>query len=104
MRKGQLLKTAAVGSMLLAGAASASVKTVPGEFIVKLKDQKSFMKSLKSLGVEHLRDVKVSFGNYHVVKSLGQKSEKQLLEALNSDPNVEYAEPNFVYSIVQPIE
>ena len=104
MRKGQLLKTAAVGSLMFAGAASASVKSVPGEFIVKLKDQKSFMKSLKVIGVEHLRDVDVSFGNFHVVKSLGLKSTALLLKELNSNPNVEYAEPNFVYSIVKPIE
>ncbi|MCO4793364.1 MAG: S8 family serine peptidase [Bacteriovoracaceae bacterium] len=104
MRKGQLLKTAALSSLLFAGTAAANVKTVPGEFIVKLKDSKSFMKSLKALGVKHLRNVDVAFGNYAVVKSLGNKSSFETLSVLNSNENIEYAEPNFVYSIVKPIE
>lgn len=100
-----LLKSVALGgSMLAAGTGMAAIKTVPGELIVKLKNQKSFMGSLKSLGVEYKRPIDVSFGNFAVVKSLGQKSLEQTIQDLNNDPSVEYAEPNFIYDLVQPVE
>ena len=100
-----LLKSVALGgSLLAAGSAFANIKTVPGEMIVKLRNTKSFMKDLKSFGVEYKRPIDVLFGEFAIVKSLGQKSISEIIETLNQDPSVEYAEPNFIYNIVKPIE
>ena len=62
------------GSLFAAGSALAKINTVPGEMIVKLRNTKSFMKDLKSFGVEYNRPINVSFGEFVVVKSLGKKS------------------------------
>jgi thermitase len=92
------------GSLFAAGSALAKINTVPGEMIVKLRNTKSFMKDLKSFGVEYKRPINVSFGEFVVVKSLGKKSLNEIIDKLNQDPSVEYAEPHFVYDIVRPIE
>ena len=99
------LKSILLGGSLMATSTSiATVKTVPGELIVKLKNSKSFMKNLKSFGVEYQRPIDVSFGEFVVVKSIDQRLVHRVIRKLNQDPSVEYAEPNFVYSIVKPVE
>lgn len=78
---------------------------VPGELLVKFKDdtQKSSHLRLKSLGVTSSEQIKLSYGNLYKVKfDPSQKSSEKMIEALNADSNVEYAEPNFIYSIVEP--
>lgn len=62
-----------------------------GEYIVKLKDTKSFT-NLKSFG--KVRDMKVSIGNFYVLET----ENKSALSALSNDPNVEYVEPNITYT------
>jgi subtilisin family serine protease len=78
---------------------------VPGELIVKLKsgEEKSFFQGLKSLGVTHQRDIKLGYGTFYVVKTEA-KSLESVQKALALNPSVEYAEPNFIYSIVKPSE
>jgi len=78
---------------------------VPGEVLVKFKGTPAnkSLNSLKSLGVETGRILKLSYGDLHVMKfNHSQKSMDSIIEKLNADPSIEYAEPNFIYSIVKP--
>lgn len=78
---------------------------VPGELIVKFKDdtQKSSQMRLKSLGINKTEKIELSYGNLYVVKfDHTAKSSQNLIAAIEADSNVEYAEPNFIYSIVEP--
>ncbi len=92
------------GSLLLALGSFAASKSIPGELIVKLSNEKQFMKDLKSYGVEFQRKINVSFADFIIVKSLGEKSLSQTIQDLNADSSVTYAEPHFVYEIVKPVE
>jgi subtilisin family serine protease len=82
------------------------VNHVPGELIVKLKDgvNKSFL-AQKSSGISYDRSIKLTDQTLQVVTF--NESEKgsleHLIEKLNKMPEIEYAEPNFIYSIVKPI-
>ncbi len=78
---------------------------VKGEIIIKYKGgiDKSSELSLKSVGAEIKKTVKLSYGNIHIARyDSNQKSLDSVLEALNDDPNVEYAEPNFIYKLIAP--
>jgi thermitase len=88
--------------LALVSATTLAANYVPGELIVKLKPgvEKSFLNN-KSNGVELDRTIELSSGNLYVVKVNG--SEKSFQQKLNDLPEVEYAEPNFIYSIVKPI-
>ena len=107
MTKNQLKTVFGVGAMTMAVAAHANLAPhVPGELIVKLKKgvSKSFLNQ-KSNGIALEREIKLSYGNLQVVKfDDSNKSIQSVIEKLNADPNVEYAEPNFIYSIVKPIK
>lgn len=77
---------------------------VPGEVIVKLRDgaSKAFL-SNKSNGIELKRDLK----NQVVLASFDASlkgSLESVIAELNKRPEVEYAEPNFIYRIVKPIK
>ncbi len=101
-------KTKMLGSLVLActfASAHASLAPhVPGELIVKFRDtdQKSLL-SLKSLGAEIARPIELSSETLHVVRVEGEKSLMGTIKALQADPNVVYAEPNFIYSLIKPI-
>lgn len=101
MKKSHVIFGAALAALSFS---SAAAKHVPGELIVKLKDgvTKSTFKSFKSMGVELDRTIDLSSGSLFVVKFDETKSIKSIKSALNNDPNVEYAEPNFIYEIVKP--
>ncbi len=75
---------------------------VPGELIVKVKEGKiaNFFseKSLKGIAIN--RSIDVSFGNYFVVKVGVEKGLANTIERLEALSYVEYAEPNFLYTIV----
>jgi subtilisin family serine protease len=78
---------------------------VPGELIVKLKDstQKSSFLKWKGLGVQLDEKIQLSYGDLFVVKfDQSQKSIDSVIEAIKNDSNVQYVEPNFIYSVVQP--
>jgi len=94
-------------ALLASGSALANdVKVVPGELIVKLKDSsnKAFFNGFKSMGVQLDRTLDLSYGQLHIVKFDNTKSSQSVQMLLEQDNNVEYAEPNFIYEIVKPIE
>lgn len=74
---------------------------VPGEVIVKLKGDSQSMESFAFLGKAHSQKemtLKQSFGKmgvYHFGLRKGQTVDQAVTE-LNSDPSVEYAEPNYI--------
>lgn len=81
-------------------------KFVPGEIIVKFKPgvEKSFLNSVgvKNLGVTLKRDLKLKYDQLSVIKINSDKSNKTMnetLKELRANPNVLYAEPNFIYAV-----
>jgi thermitase len=100
-RFGLVGRSLALGAFALATVASANVKHVPGELIVKLKQ--GSQKSLQALGVQVDRQINLSYDTLYVVKT-SEKSLKSLQASLESNPDVEYVEPNFIYEIVKPVE
>lgn len=80
---------------------------VPGEIIVKFKlgSEKNLAlnNTLKVLGLSQKREISLSYDKLSVLKIDQNKSIKSALEILNNNPAVEYAEPNYIYS-VNPIK
>jgi len=76
---------------------------VPGEILIKLKSgaEKNFLGTqfIKSLGVKNQREIKLKYDKISVITIEQNKSMDSVLKSLNSNPNVEYAEPNYIYSI-----
>lgn len=103
-RIGKML-LASTAMMMSAQALAELAPHVPGELIVKFRDTnaKSLL-SLKSLGAQLDRTIDLSKEQLHVVKVGNEKSLESVIERLNQDPNVVYAEPNFIYSLVKPVE
>lgn len=102
MRKSLLLSL----TVLSTGAMAKEVRYVPGEIIVKFKagKEKTFFnsKGIKDLGVSLKRDINLHFDKLSLVKISNDKSSQSMeniLESLRANPNVEYAEPNYIYSI-----
>ncbi|MCF8059872.1 MAG: S8 family serine peptidase [Bacteriovoracaceae bacterium] len=102
----KILSVFAAGMMGLPLTALASVHpSVPGELIVKFKEDshKSTQLRMKSLGVNSFKRIELSYGNLYIAKfDHTTKSANQLAKTLSEDSNVEYAEPNYIYSIVEP--
>lgn len=101
MMKGMLL---GLTSLTFATAVAAiEAPHVPGEVIVKFKrgQEKSFFadKSIGILGINGNREVKLSYGKLNVLKISDKSSMTSILEELNNNPSIEYAEPNFIYTI-----
>jgi thermitase len=97
-----------LSTLAVAGALQANVaEHVPGEIIVKFKDgkQKSFFqnKSMSSLGIQGHRDLKLSYAKLSVLKVEDKASIESVIATLNKNPDIEYAEPNFIYR-VNPIK
>lgn len=97
------LSTLALATGLSAGEAP----HVKGEIVVKFKEGKSkaslSSKTLSTLGIQGQRDVVLSYGTLSVLKVGAEKSMTSVLAALKNNPAVEYAEPNYIYS-VNPIK
>ncbi len=89
---------------MIAGASAADfAKHVPGEIIVKLKpgvDARSFLgqKSFGTMGLVASREIKLSYQKLNVVRVGDEKSLAGAIAALNANPEVLYAEPNYIYS------
>ncbi len=97
-----MLKSATLaGSMLVAFNAWAEVNYVPNEIIVKFKP--GFNKALvKNLGLIEQRNIKTSYEILSVLKipkSNIQESVLSTIEKLKKNPNVVYAEPNYIYKV-----
>nr|BDT29127.1 S8 family serine peptidase [Bacteriovorax sp. HI3] len=92
---------------LATGVSATEAKHVPGEIVVKFKAGKSknFLsaKTLSSLGIQGQRDIKLSYDTLSVLKVSDDKSMESVIATLKNNPNVEFAEPNFIYS-VNPIK
>lgn len=101
---GSVIMAQAAG-MLTFGAYAELAPHVPGELIVKFRDgdQKS-LGALKNLGMQLARPIELTAETLHVVNVGNEKSLTNAIEELMKDPNVVYAEPNFIYSIVQPYQ
>jgi thermitase len=105
------MATIAMGSVMTTGLnAAEAIRYVPGEIIVKFKagvNAKSFFqnKSITSLGLAPKREIKLSYKSLNVLSVGSDKSLQSALATLKNNPDVVYAEPNFIYSIaVMPKE
>ena len=80
---------------------------VPGEIVVKLKQKmtKAEKDSLEKAGLSIKKNLDLSYANVSVFK-FDQKSQNMnsILSNLNKNPNVEIAEPNFIYKVVKPVQ
>lgn len=101
-----------VGLCLFSSSVFATLpKHVPGEIIVKFKTgkEKSFFTSqaISNLGLSNSREVKTKFVKLNVLKvspSINSKSLEEVIAELKMNPDVEYAEPNYIYSVNPIIE
>ncbi len=97
-------KFALAGGLLLGMSAQAfAAQHVPGELLVKFKDTKSLKSLSRSLGFDVKRTIDLSYGQIHVLK-VEDKNLESIKSTLNNNSAVEYAEPNFIYSIVKPVK
>ncbi|RPJ73851.1 MAG: subtilase [Alphaproteobacteria bacterium] len=101
----------AVGSGMFTGLQAAeTARHVPGEIIVKFRPgvsaQKFFQnKSISSLGIAPKREINLSYQKLNVISIGNEKSLASALTALKNNSEIEYAEPNYIYSIaVMPKE
>jgi len=96
-----------LGQFVAFGAwASVGAERVPGELLVKLKGEKSAQQffAQKGLAVSLKRQVKLSYGGLFVVKvNAGDKSLESAMNDLKNLPEVEFAEPNFIYRVGAPM-
>ena len=100
-RQDVLLKVAMAGALSFGSAWAKNAPVYPsvaGELIVKVKNQKSALASLKSIaGVQVVRQLRSADQKTWLVKSEG-KSVDLLQKELAALSEVEYAEPNFIYT------
>lgn len=101
-----MMKAITLGTLFLAGSQVAAYEfpVKNNEILVKLRDGKrnSFLssKSLSQLGIKSIqKEMNLEIGSFVVVKAQSEKSLKSAVSLLNNDPSVEYAEPNYIYSI-----
>jgi len=97
------LTTAAMAT----GLCATEAPHVPGEIVVKFKAgrEKNFKtnKALSALGVQDQREIKLSYDKLAVLKVGNEKSLTSVIAALKNNPDIEFAEPNYIYS-VNPIK
>ena len=102
------MKTFALGLGLgqLAFSASANISSeaeyVPGELIVKLKKGEELSSLInKNIDVELKETIKLSYGNLYLLKTTNKNLNLNRVRAnLENQPEVEYAEPNFIYRAI----
>ena len=94
-----------LGGLSFASIASAVPQFVPGEMIVKFKSHitKSFKADLEENGLNISRPL-TDGGQLYLVKSSQKGITLSMIQNLQSLDEVEYAEPNYIYSIVKPIK
>lgn len=101
-----MMKAITLGALFLAGSqvVASEFPVKNNEILVKLRDGKrqSFLssKSLSQLGIKSIqKEMNLEIGSFVVVRAQSEKSLKNAVSLLNNDPSVEYAEPNYIYSI-----
>lgn len=86
-------------AFLATGALALEKEHVPGEILVKLKKNKN-EHFFSSLGVKSQRKIKLSYDELTVIKvSSDEKSLEATLLKLKNNPDVQFAEPNYIYRI-----
>ncbi len=73
---------------------------VPGEVIVKFKKEQNGNPNFSSKAVGFSMNLKKSWSvlnMHHFQAKAGQQNVEQLVNQLRADPNVEYAEPNYIF-------
>ena len=90
--------------MSTAPAFAEAVRSVPGEIIVKFKPGVSVgnffnNKILNTFGLTSKREIKLSYQVLNVISVGSEKSFQSALTTLKNNPDIIYAEPNFIYSI-----
>lgn len=76
---------------------------VPGQMIIKLSDEKTDLNFLKSFGVMNIEEIPVSFGTFKLLTFSDDKNFYNKMDLLGQQPGVLYAEPNFIYHLVNPL-
>jgi thermitase len=102
----KLCLAAGVLGTAFSGMTYGAPNVVPGELIVKLKpgQENAFFSKSKSLDIELKETISLSYGKLFLVRyenSIKMDSVKKMLE---SNDEVISANPNFIYSIVNPIK
>lgn len=95
-------KQASDSKTALAGVARGPAHYVPGEVLVKFRDEASLLgvASLNvNMGVKELRAVAVQTGVIHQYKLDGALSVDEAVLKYQNNPAVEYAEPNYLYQL-----
>ncbi len=99
---GRASKAAALGLLIVGvNAFAAAPESVPGEYIVKLKDSVSVAESKNVLSQElgsYIKDT-IPGQNIVVIKRPVFEIQSNVLKTLAENPIVDIAEPNFIYSI-----
>ena len=74
---------------------------VPGEAVIKVRPGKfvSFAKTIFQLGAVRTFEVFETNDNFFVVKLANKSDLASFLETANKNPNIAYAEPNYIYKI-----
>jgi len=99
--------TALVTSAAYANFTSHDVKFVPGEVIVKLKagQETNFFQKQSLTGLNLARTIKLSNSTLYVMKTpKGSNALMSDIGVLNQMPEVEIAEPNFIYHLIDPVK
>jgi subtilisin family serine protease len=102
---GRALKAASIASLLFAGinalAAVPAVESVPGEFVVKLKDGVSISQDTKVLSEELGSYIKTTIPslNIVVIKRPVFEIQSMVVKSLSQNELVDIIEPNFIYRI-----
>lgn len=103
MIHGRIKKALFLGLLLAANAAQAKkVEYVPGEYVVKLKNQVGIMSTVqieRALGAQVVEHLSPESGAI-LVRRPTVETKQAAVQALSKSPLVEYAEPNYIYRVV----
>ena len=78
---------------------SFEVESVPGEYVVKLKDGASLTSLQQFAEVQEVKAIPTRFGQFAKIKMDSQFSEKSV-SLLAKSAEIEYMEPNYIYRIL----
>lgn len=89
-----------IGGVLFFLSSAGAQEYVPGEVIVKFKKEQGGNPNFSSKAVGLSVNLKKSWNvlnMHHFQAKAGQQNVEQLVNQLRADPNVEYAEPNYIF-------
>lgn len=86
-------------SLLVSFSAQANHNSVPGEYVVQLKQSRSLLSTQQIASSLNAEVVELLRKDMAVVRKDLSRNLRSVLEELNANPMVEYAEPNYIYSI-----